>query len=222
MNSSDETLVLFDLDRTLINTDLITHYLADSVLFYEGKKVADEFISELKLNKGKSFNSYDYLRKVVPGSFSKIVDHFTSGIAAPKLLNPGASQLLQRCRRRGVRVGILTFGDQDYQVDKLKAGGLGNVPYMVTGVSGRKSHIIVSWYDSDLEKFLLPHEFGQDHVRSIVLVDDKPSELQVEHANFHKVLYAPERQPSGVMSDGVRVVSRLAEVSSVVDNLIGR
>jgi hypothetical protein len=73
------------------------------------------------------------------------------------------------------RFGIVTYGGRIWQLTKMSAAGLIELPHIVTSVK-EKGILLTSWRQDD-GTFLIPSELtGEDVLRAkrLVFIDDKP------------------------------------------------
>jgi len=166
---------LLDLDRTLLDTVKATELLRTAVSWYNAglANQLTQLIEDYTLL-GESFSMRDFiLEQIGEAKTAEIEAKFIELAADQELLNPGASELIDYIRSKpNTGVGILTFGSPEGQAMKIKAAGLDDMPFLVTGETF-KGEQISSWRDEQ-GIYNLPEEFGGVSATIIVFVDDKP------------------------------------------------
>lgn len=173
---------VLDLDRTLANTEKLYEVLS-AVL------IRDTNISMDMLNKergevearGESFKLINSLAGLLQSHNSEIdwlqveqafirEAHRTEGV-----LEPYAAQLLKLLDSKQLPYGIITYGNEAWQLAKLEAAGLLNVPHVVTRIK-EKGRLLAGWRQED-GSFIIPpamtHDFNPLTVDSIIFLDDK-------------------------------------------------
>jgi len=168
-------MYLLDLDRTLLDTDKAAEALRIAVSWHNAALATQltQRIEDYTLL-GESFSMRDFiLEQVGEVKTAEIEAKFIELSADQDLLNPGARELIAYIRSKpGAAIGILTFGSTEGQAMKIKAAGIADLPYLVTGETF-KGEQISSWRDEN-GVYNLPEELGGISVATIVFVDDKP------------------------------------------------
>lgn len=95
---------------------------------------------------------------------------------ATSLLLPGARELLNLLKERGLPHGIITYGvEEAWQLTKLELAGLLTVPHLVTHIEA-KGRLLTGWKRPD-GTFLVPPALTTDFVslsvKQIIFLDDK-------------------------------------------------
>lgn len=221
MTSVVDTFYAIDFDRCLGNVDAC-HGLLQEVI--SDKKLVDvgEFsrAREHVRTTGETFLVFEYLRKVgSPENVQGITDEFirrgqaTSG----RLLESGAQELIDWLRAAHKNFGIITHGEHEWQVTKITAAGLGNVPRMVVG-HRNKAQYIVSWQGDD-GIFTISEELLEDSpisAREVVLIDDRALAFEglPDAARGYWVVIDGEAQPfqQGTIPANVTEVHRISDI----------
>lgn len=191
------TYIILDLDRTLLNTEMIG-LMYEAIIRQKDARLADDLLLAKKEveSRGISFDLHDFVKKSVSHDTQVDFDkHLIEQCSQQSVLNDGATQLLGSLKQRDVAHGILTFGNPGWQKLKLEASGLDYLPALISG-ERHKSHLIRSWQTVNGD-FVLPdelagHEMGTSQlVSSIVLIDDKAVSFQDLPMNVTGIWYKP-------------------------------
>ncbi|MDN5274228.1 MAG: hypothetical protein JWP06_129 [Candidatus Saccharibacteria bacterium] len=173
---------VIDLDRTLVNTEKLYEVL-ELVLERDtdvGTQRLNEERAAIEAN-GESFVMVNSLRRILEAANSTVswqelqrafileAQH-TGGV-----LEPYAAELLQILNDRQLPYGIITYGSEAWQLAKIEAAGLMDVPHLVTRIK-EKGRLLTGWKHAG-DTFIIPpamtHDFTPLEVDSIVFLDDK-------------------------------------------------
>ena len=177
-----ETFYILDMDRCLVNTEKL-QTLLEQIVERELGIVSDEMNMARREyeREGGSFDTARYVMSVLdgrgldgPSVWHDIMRMFVAEAQMQDVLEPYAGELLKYLRDEGCRYGIVTYGGDAWQLAKLDAAGLAEIPHLVTH-DVEKSRLIRSWQTQD--GFLIPRPVGGSVpilARSLVFIDDKP------------------------------------------------
>lgn len=177
-----DTFYILDLDRCLVNTEKL-QLLLQQIIRRELGILPDEMNLARRAYErvGGSFDTAGYVMGVLDGKnmdgpavWHEITRMFIRESQAQDMLQPYASELLRRLDMLGARFGIVTYGNDAWQLTKLEAASLGTIPHLVTHDIA-KARLIASWQHG--EGFLVPTLLAGGiplTARQLVLIDDKP------------------------------------------------
>lgn len=191
-----------DMDRTLIDTDSFAKRLPE--LFGLSEHETAGYRAKELQERGREFDAFGYLSSkyahVRAPKYDDLVGLFSSVQQCEReLLLPGAKELLAALRKSGVPHGIWTKGGEQFQ--QLKAAVLRTLvdcPELPVSIiadqagqlKSKASRIEFEWYDEGKEQFLIPGNLHRESaplwVRSVVVVDDKPANLQ--HSGSRRIV----------------------------------
>lgn len=173
---------VIDFDRTLVNTEKLYEVL-ELVLERDsdvGAQRLNEERAAIEAN-GESFAMINSLRRILKDANSTVswqelqrafileAQH-TDGV-----LEPYAAELLQILNDRQLPYGIITYGSETWQLAKIEAAGLMDVPHLVTGIK-EKGRLLTGWKHAE-DSFIIPPAMTRDFtplkVDSIIFLDDK-------------------------------------------------
>jgi hypothetical protein len=174
---------VLDMDRCLVNTDKLTLFLQGIVSRELGIDSAELELARMEYeNEGGAFDMAGYAMSVADGRgkdgpevWHKIQRIFVYECQAHDMLNPYGADLLNILRSHAIPFGIVTFGGDAWQLSKLAAAGLSDIPHIVTHEE-KKGRLLRSWQRSD-GAFLLPPVLGGETkvvTQRLVFIDDKP------------------------------------------------
>ncbi len=174
MKANPTVFQILDLDRTLLDSAKLGHYLKDVIARHDEKlahAVNDEILKHLEAR--TSFYIFDYIaQQVGEEKLNSYVSELNYHAPASELLLPGATERIAFGKSQpGWSVGILTYGAKRDQMIKLKLAGLQMERHLITDTP-IKGEILASWKLPD-GKFQLPIEFGGHVVDKLTLDDDK-------------------------------------------------
>lgn len=199
----DTSFFVLDFDRTLGNTDKFHEVLEDTIA--KETNLTVDFLRHARFKAediGQSFDTISYLREHLrdTGSLSVWPDiqrKFINAAQRQDMLEPGANELLRLLKAKGFRFGILTYGNEAWQLAKLEAAWLLSVPHLVTHIQ-EKGQILKEWKHAAGD-FVIPpsmtEEFVPFHARTIVFLDDKSKSFASIPTNVVGVRIRP---PEGI------------------------
>jgi hypothetical protein len=177
-----EVFYVLDFDRTLANTDKF-HDILEEVIEQE-TAISARLLREARIKAesiGESFDTIDYLRRFLEGENGKqswldIQRVFVARAQKEDLLEPHALELFRILDDRKIPYGIITFGGEAWQLAKIEAAGLMDVPHVVTHIK-EKGLILTGWKKNGSDTFIIPpgltRVFRPLRVTTIVFLDDK-------------------------------------------------
>lgn len=177
----EDTFYLLDFDRTIANTDAF-HILLKDILATHTSITKEEFnhIRAEVERTGNSFSTVKYVRHMLAERKSdknwyELERLFIDAAHQEDTLQPYATELLTILKGKHIPYGILTYGDEAWQLAKLEAAQLLSVPHLVTRIE-QKGKILSGWKHAN-DRFVIPPALTEDFqplaVRSIVFLDDK-------------------------------------------------
>lgn len=177
-----ELFYVLDLDRCLANTEKLQAFLQHVIERELGILPEEMNLARREYERaGGSFDTAGYVMGVLDGKgidgpavWHDITRMFIQEAETQDMLEPYAAELLRRLRSVGARFGIVTYGSDAWQLTKLEAAGLGDIPHIVTHDQA-KARLIASWQSA--EGFLLPPLLGGGRAllaQQLVFIDDKP------------------------------------------------
>lgn len=177
-----DVFYILDFDRTLANTDKF-HDILEVVIEQETTiKVSQLRTARQRAeHAGESFDTIEYLRQFLTGvqsqkTWYQIQQVFIRQARKQNLLEPGAADFLRILNEKKIPYGIVTFGGEAWQLAKIEAARLMDVPHIVTHIQ-EKGRILSGWKHED-GRFIIPPALTRDfqplHVSKIVFLDDKP------------------------------------------------
>ena len=177
-----ELFYVLDLDRCLANTEKLQAFLQRIIERELGILPEEMNLARREYERaGGSFDTAGYVMGVLDGKgidgpalWHDITRIFIQEAQTQDMLEPYAAELLVQLRRAGARFGIVTYGSDAWQLTKLEAAGLGDIPHIVTH-DVAKARLIASWQSP--EGFLIPTLLAGGKpllARQLVFIDDKP------------------------------------------------
>ena len=187
--------VVIDLDRTLIDNNVLMQLLYESL---GGNDAADaqKKLQELRqkelANRGNSFDVLSALGEIwgIDSKFVNVlIERIVSHPDALGIVVEGTAEMLEELKQGGVLHGIVTYGEnknwQDMKVEILRRIiGLdsADTPHSVTSVKAKAHYIENEWWDNDIKQFLVPEEVcgipGGVYAQTIHILDDKKANLE--------------------------------------------
>lgn len=178
-----DVFYVLDLDRCLVNTEKLLAVLLEIIERDAGISPEEVNIARRECEKaGGIFDIVDYVMGSFdgrgqdgPARWDGIKRDFIDESKHYTMLAPHAGELLAALDARGIQYGIVTYGMDIWQLTKLAAAGLGNVPHLVTH-DVVKGNLFSSWQLAS-GHFLIPRILGGVKgliAKRIVFVDDKP------------------------------------------------
>lgn len=220
-----DVFYVLDLDRCLVNTEKLLALLLEIIERDAGISSEEVDIARRECERaGGTFDIVDY----VMGSFDErgqdgparwdvIKRDFINESRRHEMLALHARELLAALDQRRIRYGIVTYGMDVWQLIKIAAAGLGDIPHTVTHdvVKGR---LLSSWQLAS-GHFLIPRALSGAKglvAERVVFVDDKP----ISFGNIPpEVIGICALAPGVVWND--KQLARLPSSVSVVEGMKG-
>jgi hypothetical protein len=179
-----DTFYILDFDRCLADTNkLDAAFLAQ--IDKQSIGLDTQVISAARRTveaQGESFDTAMYVRTMLAKrgeegerNWTILLDSFTKTATQEDMLLPFARDLIEYLQKMRYQFGIVTYGGRIWQLTKMSAAGLIEMPHIVTSVK-EKGTLLTSWQQAD-GSFLIPSELtGQGAIRAkrLVFIDDKP------------------------------------------------
>ncbi len=173
-----DTFYAVDFDRCLGNVDACFGLLQEVIT-----DLTDVDMSELMVARrhveatGETFLVFDYLASITtPENGERIESEFIrrGQASAGSLLEPGARELIDWLTTAEKEFGIITHGEQRWQIAKIKAAGLGDMPRMIASHKN-KAAFVASWQNDQGSFDIAASVFNGDpvHADHVVLIDDR-------------------------------------------------
>lgn len=215
-----DTFFVLDLDRCLVNTEKLFVGLLDVIEERTGITAGEIEIARREYESdGGVFDIARYIMTFFdgkgmdgPAEWNEIKHLFVAEAHGQDMMEPFAAKLLAQLDESQLQYCILTFGADAWQLTKLEAAGLSDVPHMVTHDID-KGRLIASWQLAS-GHFLIPTTLagGAGLVAGrIVFIDDKPVSFDRIPADVFGIcaiapgaVWAKERLEA--LPDNVRVV----------------
>jgi phosphoserine phosphatase len=213
------TFFVLDFDRTLVDTDRI-HTVLEAVIERETNITAGNVRSAKQEaeSRGDTFDTIGFVHHALTTqqsvvSWQHIQRQFIAESLNQDLLEPSARTLLDILDEHGIPYGIITYGTEAWQLAKLEAVGLFEVPHLVTQIK-EKGKLLEGWKHGN-ETFIIPPAMTRDFqpivAEAIVFLDDKAVSFQDIPPGVRGVLI---RSPNGELLPSQRGVLP-ASVASV-------
>lgn len=200
-NNPASVFFVLDFDRTIGNTNKSHDVLEGVIERYTSitRQELQEARSQIEQT-GASFDTVDYIKTMLiqaasPVTWLEIEEKFITEAHSQDMLEPHAAELLEILNKKKIPYGIITYGNEAWQLAKLQAARLFEVPHLVTHIL-EKGQLLAGWKHGH-ETFIIPPALTLDfhplEVNSIIFLDDKAKSF----ANL----------PSGVKGVHIRSVS---------------
>lgn len=174
MKTNPTVFHILDLDRTLLDTAKLAHYLKE-IIARRDVKLSQDIDTELTkyAHEKKSFFIFEYIaERIGHEKLDSYIHELNYTAPASELLLPGACERIAYAKSQpGWSVGILTYGSPRDQKVKLKLAGLQMERCLITD-NPKKGSLIASWKLAN-GTYKLPIEFGGHTVDALTLDDDK-------------------------------------------------
>jgi len=207
--------VIFDLDHTLLDTEAFKASLsaALSALGPSPERVTETYVETV----GREDGAYDYdpdvhiglLAADIPGSVGLKEAHRAVEGTVRRIgehLFPGVAELLDALRDRGVRLVLLTMGNEAWQRRKIAASGLRRFFDAVRTVSADKHAVIEEYADGG----------------TTVVVNDNGAEIDAMAAVAPEFRYVVKRGPKPLPASTDAVIcDTMVEVGDAVLAALG-
>lgn len=176
-----ETFYILDLDRCLVDTDKLQDLLEEiieqqtpvtSQQIYEARQATEQA--------GGTFDTYKYVHQAfrdmsITTTWYDLQQLFIEEAKRHDVLMPYARELFAVLNEKHALYGFVTYGVEAWQLAKLEASGLVDVPCEVTGI--KEKSVLLSGWKHGGDYFTIPPALspGADTVvaRSLVFLDDK-------------------------------------------------
>ncbi|HCR55865.1 TPA: hypothetical protein DIV49_02735 [Candidatus Saccharibacteria bacterium] len=228
-----ETFVALDLDRTLLNSDVLGDVQCDILAdFGIGQDEIDAHKAHIAANKGNSFPVVNYLTdtygaELVTSLQERLLARASEPAIRAALLFEGVIELLGALESKDVPYGVLTFGEQENQSFKLRLFELltdreGKILSEITSENNKSDYIHHQWQNTSgvgSGTFAIPEHFTHDRpitAHHVILLDDKGSHLDTEHSDIGGMLVGNLPDEAGAYPEGTH---RLGEFTEVVRQL---
>lgn len=172
---------VLDLDRTLVDTDKLYKVLETVLERDTPIKIDQLYTARAKIEvRGESFSVARHIRSLLEELRSEVTWQdvqaaFIHEALRADMLEPYAKELLQVLDEKNLPYGIITYGTEAWQLAKIEASGLDNVPHLVTRIK-EKGLLLAGWQRAD-RLFIIPPAMTRDFiplvVDSIIFLDDK-------------------------------------------------
>lgn len=213
-----------DFDRTLGRTADIARGFAEYIKGVD--PVVGDALQKQQHNVEATGGSFDMMKTLRTHmnqhALSELVNGFLRQCNGESYLEDGAEALLTSITAKGHRVGIVTYGGEDWQTIKLQATNLDSYHRLILGEKGKKGSLIASWYDPIQCVYYLPDELGGGVVKQVILVDDKPVEFAglPDISSARGYLYTGSAKPASDTSSqptDTRLPSQVITAVSLMD-----
>ena len=220
-SQKDDVFYVLDFDRTLGNTDKF-HEVLEEIVENETGVTADELkIARAQIEgTGRTFDTVDYVRGILEQSGNTIPWHvlqnqFIAVARKRDMLEPHAAELLTMLDDKQLPYGIITYGNETWQLAKLEAANLFDIPHIVTHIE-EKSQLLQGWKHTS-DTFIIPPALTRDflplQVHHLVFLDDKAKSFAGIPSGVHGVHI---KAPSGIV-----LPIQQGSLPSGVDSVIG-
>jgi len=195
---------IFDLDSTLIDTQIIKKRLFDFLMeaYNFSKDEVKEIYENARVdNKGKNTFSLERLEKVIKDGDKKLAKWFEK--TEMDLLIEGVDKILSFFRVNKIPIYILTLGVKRWQLDKIKKSGLGDLLTKPEkkNIKFTDEEDSTKGKEEEIRKIL--KELKMVDAEGIVFFNDKPDETEkiwkkwpamrvIIRREFHDSRYAEE------------------------------
>jgi hypothetical protein len=207
--------VVLDLDRTLIDNDVLVNIIFDVLpeMGYD-ESVVEGLIRVEHENKGNSFDLFGYLeqtssRKV---NLSTLKDHILAR-RPEDLVYDGVEELLDELSTAAVPHGIMTYGSMGWQSAKidlfraLAGSKTTTLSALITNEKNKAEYIDAHWYSQERSRFTIPKELsGLEKgvaVSSVLIIDDKPTNFETSNSHIHGQVVDNSDKESGCTIDDI-------------------
>jgi hypothetical protein len=196
---SANTFFILDFDRCIGNTDKF-HVVLENVIGQE-TMVSKEQLAAAKKDaesRGETFDTIRYVKNALEDmggttSWLSIEREFIRQAQMLNMLQPYARQLFTILESEKLPFGILTYGNEAWQLAKLEAANLLHIPHLVTNIEG-KGAILAGWKKAS--GFIIPpaltKEFIPLETATVVFLDDKAVSFEGIPNGVRGVRIAPD------------------------------
>jgi hypothetical protein len=197
-----QTLILLDLDGTLLDTErLIDDILR--VVQPDSPAQAAEIAAGIRDYRARFGSSATLpMISLLGDTFAQVKQQ----IRQADYVYPDATQFIQRLTKRGVKPVILTYGDRAFQQFKIKGTLLEHLPLEISRDSTKVNYIKSSLLRAD------GYRYADRNYSSLALFDDKPASFSGFDSLAGATGYLLSRQSqSGPNLKNVRLIKSLTE-----------
>ena len=213
---------VIDMDRTLVNTEKLYDVL--EIVLKRHTNISVDMVNDERTEieaRGESFKLINTLDRLLETHKSKVSwleveQAFIQEARQTKgVFEPYAQDLLKLLDDKQIPYGIITYGNEAWQLAKIEAADLGDVPHLVTRIK-EKGALLAGWKEGN--SFIIPPAMTRDFkpltVDSIVFLDDKAVSFQDIPEGVRGIFVrSPTREllPSqmGTLPSGVETVQGL-------------
>lgn len=205
-----DVFAVFDLDRTLIDTDKFVEKLRLATISQNlNQELVDEAFSSLLKKNGESIDAFEHLENRLQISldpsqlFEQMKDEFSECVFS------GVVELFKSLEQYEIPAGILTYGEERFQSFKLgllhsyfASNELNRLPAMVTQSQQKARMISTTWLHSH-QGWHIPDVMIKGETlfaKRIIIIDDKISNLEANTDSIIGVLVDNTGSLDGVMA----------------------
>jgi hypothetical protein len=181
-----EAFYVLDLDRCLVDSDKL-HKLLEEIVAKE-TSITNKELSSARLvaeQTGETFDTTLYIHQALGEIRAKeLWPHlqrlFVEEVKKHEVLEPYARELIAILDKKHLPYGIVTYGVETWQLAKLIACNLIEVPYEITRIK-KKGELFKGWKHNNSSFTIPPGLFkgpGTLVARSVVFLDDKAVSFQ--------------------------------------------
>jgi len=174
--------IIFDLDNTLIDTERIKIALDSFAIGLYGftRHEAEEIYKSARNNKGRVVFNRDTYREALQNALARKevsyhdgdIERFFDKVNWKNFLLPGAIELIEYCQSSGIAIILISLGNIDWQLEKVRNVGLDQY------FNSAKGNIILTSQEGEGKIEALKRVLSEDTKsgEGIVIVNDKPDE----------------------------------------------
>lgn len=217
------TFFVLDFDRCIGDTDK-AHEILWNVIEHE-TGISTHQLQSVKDDldmRGLNFNTPKYVTEELERQKSRKTWQDVRQVYVEKaqqqgILMPDAGELLAVLDNHAIPYGILTYGEELWQLTKLEAAGLlaRQIPFEITRIE-RKGEILREWKRGNV--FMVPAGMTRDSngvaVEELIFLDDKPRSFESMPNGVRGVCVRPVAQPLRPSQQGVLPVE-VVEVQGI-------
>ncbi len=176
------TFFVLDFDRCMANTDKF-HDILMHIIERETTTITAKELHRVRSKAeqiGQSFDTIEYVRRALAESgegknWQKIQQIFIREAQTQDMLEPHVADLFRILDKKHIPYGIITYGGDAWQLAKIEAARLINIPHVVTHIV-EKGQLLTGWKRGG-GTFIIPPVLTRDFhpltVSSIIFLDDK-------------------------------------------------
>ncbi len=213
---TNKSFVLLDFDRTLVDTNALKAAF-DEIMERLGAYQASEIRAKLAID--PRFETYDFLeekygREEAHRLVSAAEEEFVKIGNWRQFWNEGAAELLLFLQQNLIGHGILSWGNSNWQLAKIQAAGMDNLPCLITKQK-EKGKLIASWWTG--AGYKLPAELGGGVYQKLLLIDDRWASFDGAPSDLLKIYY---NQQFDALSDDVVRIDNLRQAIDLIKNFV--